>query len=353
MKQQRYFVVMVNLAAAIGGVLFAGGLTAAAQSIKDRVRLVRGTEVGEISDVSPLEVTISKSVGGQRTVAVNEIKSIQFADEPSELAQARLNASNGAYAQAVAALNKIDEGAIQRDLVRQDVAFYKAFSSAQLALGGDGEISDAGRQLMTFVRNYPRSYHYLAATEAMGDLLMASEKYESAERYYGELAKAPWPDYRIRAAVAVGRSLQAQGKHGEAVRQFEAALAMPDNGGDAKNQKLAATLGKAVSLAETGQVDEAVGSIEQVIQGAAPEEKVLHARAYNALGRCYEKGGRTKDALLAFLHVDVLYANVPEAHAEALSHLASLWRAVGQEQRAREARQMLEDRYAGSRWARQ
>jgi hypothetical protein len=54
---------------------------------------------------------------------------------------------------------------------------------------------------------------------------------------------------------------------------------------------------------------------------------------------------------LAYLHVDVLYSSVPDAHAEALSNLIPLWQAVGQEERAREARKTLEQRYAGSKWA--
>ena len=37
-----------------------------------------------------------------------------------------------------------------------------------------------------------------------------------------------------------------------------------------------------------------------------------------------------------FLHVDVLYSTVPDAHAEALAHLVPLWKAVGQEERSRE-----------------
>ena len=92
-------------------------------------------------------------------------------------------------------------------------------------------------------------------------------------------------------------------------------------------------------------------SIEEVIPDADPEQKELQARAYNALGNCYEKARKTKDALLAFLHVDVLYSTVPEAHAEALSHLVPLWKAVGQEARAREAKQTLQEKYANSKWA--
>jgi tetratricopeptide (TPR) repeat protein len=248
-------------------------------------------------------------------------------------------------------LADIDLQSIKRDAIQQDIEFYKAFCAGKLALSSNGEIDEAGRQLSGFVRSYPKNFHYLAAAELMGDLLTASGRHELAQKQYAELAKTPWPDYKMRAAVAAGRALQAQGKHDEAIAQFETALAIPDEGADAPNQKLAATLAKAVSHAATGGLEQAVGSIEKVIQDTDPQQKELHARAYNALGSCYEQAGKTKDALLAFLHVDVLYNTVPEAHAEALANLVPLWRAIGQEERAREANQLLQERYAGSRAA--
>ena len=327
--------------------------TSAAQGVSDRVRLVRGTESGEITAMTPVEVTISKGLPGPRTLPVNEIRTIVFDDEPSELTQARVNAANGSYRNALDALKKINFRTVERDFVKQDIEFYAAYCAAKLALSGDGEIGDAGRQLNTFVRTYPKNFHYLAAVELMGDLLMEGSRYENAEKQYAELAKAPWADYKMRAAIAVGRSLQAQGKHAEAIRQFDTALAMPDEGADAKNQKLAATLAKAVSKAETGAVQEAVGTIEKVIQDTDAQQRELHARAYNSLGNCYEKAGQTKDALLAYLHVDVLYNTVPKAHAEALAHLVPLWQAVGQQERSRQARELLQSQYPGSRWAKQ
>ncbi len=327
--------------------------SASAQGIADRVRLVRGNETGEVSEMTPFQVTLSKGLPGNRDVAVNEIKSIQFSGEPPELSQARLNAANGAYENALEALEKIDVGKVERDFVKQDIEFYKGWCAAKLALSGQGEIADAGRQLNNFVRAYPNNFHYLPAREAMGDLLMAGGGYANAEKQYAELTKAPWADYKMRAAVAVGRSLQAQNKHAEAIKQFDAALATTGDSAEAQNERLSATLAKAVSLAETGGSDQAVGIIEKVIHDADPQQKELHARAYNALGTCYEKAGKSKEALLAFLHVDVLYNTVPEAHAEALSHLTTLWKAIGQDERAREARQTLADRYGGSRWAKQ
>jgi tetratricopeptide (TPR) repeat protein len=325
-------------------------LPAHAQKFSDRVRLSRGTEGGEVVQMSPTEVTIN-SASGSRTIPVNEIRAIQFDGEPAELSQARLNAANGGFAQALAALDRIDLSALRRDFIKQDVEFQMAWCAAKLALAGEREIGDAGRQLNSFVRSYPQNFHYLAAVELMGDLLMSGERYEAAQRQYADLAKAPWPDYKMRAAVAIGRTLQAQDKHDEAIEQFDSALAIVADSADAQNQRLAAQLGKAVSIAETGNTDQAVHLIEQVIHDADPEQRELHARAYIALGNCYEKAEMKKDALLAFLHVDILYNTVPDAHAEALARLAPLWRSLGQEERAREARQILEERYSSSRWA--
>jgi tetratricopeptide (TPR) repeat protein len=274
-----------------------------------------------------------------------------FEGEPAELTQTRVNAGNGAFAKALALLEKIAADQVKRDFVKQDIEFYKAYCASRLALSGEGEITDAGKQLNLFVRSNPDNYHFLEASEMMGDLLMASGRYDFAEKQYSELAKAPWPVYKMRAAVSLGRSLQAQGKQAEAIQQFDAALAMGDDGPDAQNQKLSATLGKAVSLADTAKGDDAVKIIQKVIQDADPQQKELHARAYNALGTCYEKSKQTKDALFAFLHVDVVYSNVPEAHAEALSHLVSLWKAVGNEEQSREARETLLQRHGNSKWA--
>jgi tetratricopeptide (TPR) repeat protein len=298
--------------------------------------------------MTPLEITLDQGTGGTKKIAVHAIRGVLFGGEPAELSQARVNAKNGGYATALERLEEIDESHVERDFVRQELEYYRAYCAAKAALETKGgPIVETGRKLNQFVRDNPQSFHYLEAAELMGDLLMASGKFSAAERQYAELAKTPWPEYKTRAGTHVGRSLQAQGKHDEAIEQFESVLNLAAGDESAR----AATLGKAVSLAATDRLDEAVRLIEQVIQDADPEQRQLQARAYNALGDCYERAGRTKDALLAYLHVDVLYSTVPDAHAEALSHLIPLWESVGQEARAREAQQMLNERYAGSRWA--
>ena len=77
----------------------------------------------------------------------------------------------------------------------------------------------------------------------------------------------------------------------------------------------------------------------------------MYAKAYNALGTVQNQAGNTKDALLAFLHVDVLYSNYPRMHAESLYHLTSLWDKLNEGERSMQCRQMLKSRYGNSPWA--
>lgn len=322
-----------------------------AAEFTDRIRTTGGAEAGEITATTPVEISLDKGTAGKVQIPVNRVRSVILDKEPSELTQARLNARNGGYTTALERLERIDRSKLTRELVRQEVDYYEAYCSAQLALSGNGDVADAGRKLNEFVRRNPKSFHYLEAVETMGDLLMASDKYAAAQRQYAELAKTPWSDYQLRAGVLLGRTLAAQGRHPQAIKQYDEVLASREDDAAAKEQKLSAALGKAVSLAATEQLEPAVKLIEQMIADTDPEQKELQARAYNALGDCYQAAGRNKDALLAFLHVDVLYSTVPDAHAEALSHLATLWEAVGQSARAREARETLQQQYRGSRWA--
>ncbi|MEE8450795.1 MAG: tetratricopeptide repeat protein, partial [Thermoguttaceae bacterium] len=240
---------------------------------------------------------------------------------------------------------------LTRNVIRQDFEFYKAFCAAKLALGGTGTIEDAGGQMIAFVNNNTGSYHYLEACESVGDLLVAKGKHASAAGFYGRLAKAPWPDYKMRAGVAIGRAQLAQGQMTEAARSFDAVLAINAQGDLAKTQRLAATLGKARCLAAAGRHDDAIEMVDGILAKSDPEDVELYARAYNTLGTALRKAGRDRDALLAFLHVDVLYFTLPEAHAEALANLAELWDAMHKNERAVRARATLDEQYRNSPWA--
>ncbi len=318
----------------------------------DRIRTATGSESGEITKMTPLVVTIT-SGGQEKEIQVPQIRSIIFRGEPSELTQARLNATNAGYEAALSTLESINMNNVRSEYVEQEIEYYKAFCAAKLALVGARPVPDAGSALQAFVTKSPSNFHFLEATELLGDLLVHMGNYAPAQKKYELLAQSPFPSYRMRSGVLVGQTLLAQKKYPEALQQFQQVLAMKDETPEGKQQMLAAQLGMGVANAATGKVDEGIQRIETVIRDADPENARLLAQAYNALGASYLEAGRTKDALYAYLHVDLLYGRIAEAHAEALWHLAPLWEAVGQDGEARKARQALEEKYPSSRWAKE
>ena len=196
-----------------------------------------------------------------------------------------------------------------------------------------------------------KSYHYFEASEVVGDLLVAVRQYALAADYYDRLDKAPWPDYKMRAGVAAGRALLAQGKIAEAQAAFDKVIAIDAEGDLAQGQRALARLGKARGLVAGKKTDEAIKLGTEVLKGADPKDVPLLAQAYNVLGTAYRQAGRTEEALLAFLRVDVLYASPPDAHAEALANLAELWEQVHKTERANRARKTLDEQYPDSPWA--
>ena len=136
MRCSSWFIATI-VAAILGAPAASVGLAAGAS---DKVRLIRGTEVGEVTNTTPFEVTITKSTANDRKIAINEIKAIVFDGEPGELSQARTSVGNGAFAKAQQQLEKVDLNQIRRDVIKQDVEYYQANGSSVAATVADIEM---------------------------------------------------------------------------------------------------------------------------------------------------------------------------------------------------------------------
>ena len=319
-------------------------IAAPAFSQPDRVRTLTGTEAGEIVASTRDGVTLERD-GERVEVPIDELRRVTFGGEPATLAQARINFENGGYQTALEKLEEIDADDLGDPLIEQDVRYYAAAGAARLAIAGRGDAVAAGRALTDFLRRHGDSFHYFGAVETMGDLLVSMDRVDRAVKTYELLASTDSPALRARAGLLAGRALQSVGEHSAAIDRFDAAIG--ERVGDAS----AARLGKAVSLAASDRVDRALEILREVIRRCDEEDEALRAAAYNALGRCHAVAGREIDALLAYLHTDLLFSGDADTHAEALYHLATLWRDAGKPDDADEALAKLRRRYSASVWA--
>jgi tetratricopeptide (TPR) repeat protein len=318
----------------------------------DSIKTKNSSILCKIVSTSPLTVEITQGANSEhKEIPVDQIDVIYYSEEPVSLKNAKNNILGGHYEEALNMLSRLKTDTISRKELREDIDYYTALSSAHLAIDGSGKIADAGRLMIAFAKNYPDSYHYFQACEVVGDLLVANRSFAQAEEYYAKLAKAPWPDYQMRAGTAIGRALLAQGKNSAALDAFEKVLANPADDALSQVQSQAAKLGKAAVLVAMKKNAEAVDLINSILNQADPDDADNMARAYNILGNALRQQGKTKEAILAFLHVDLLYPSLPDAHAEALWNLARLWDDLHKTDRAARARQVLEQQYKNSPWA--
>lgn len=327
-------------------VLFA----ASAQAI-DSVRTSAGSSVnGKVTAISSTAVTVESS-SGAKEIPANDVVSITFENEGTPIKQLRAAAMNGRWEEAQAAIEKLKIDENTRKGIAQDAQFLTAYVAAKLALLGEGEITDAGKMMVEFVNQNPDSYHFFPANEVVGDLLVANRAFGPAENFYAKLAKSPWPEMQMRAKMAIARARVAQKKMAEAAQMYEEVLAMKAEGERADAYRAEATIGKLRSALETGKADDVIQAVEQIINKADADQADVLGPAYNVLGLALKKAGKTKEALMAFLHVDVLYSSAADAHAEALLNLAELFNGLQQTERAVRARRTLEERYPNSPWA--
>ena len=287
-----------------------------------------------------------------RDIDVNDISRITFADDPNELQQVRGMVRRKQYEAAKAELDKINVSEQGNEWVRQDMQFFNALLVSRLSITGLADKQEAGRLLAAFIADQKNSFHYYEAVELFGDLAASVGAFDKAAESYLEVGKAPWPEYKNRAAVLEAGALVGSGDHAAALAKYETVAAL-----DPSNEKMRtlisqALAGKARCLGATGQMEQGLKLAEQIIKDNDPktQQKVM-AQAYNAQGVCYLANNRPQDALIAFLHTSELFYQDPDTHAEALYQLSKLWEVVKKSGEANRARGLLRERYGDSVWA--
>ena len=286
-------------------------------------------------------------------IQANEVVRIIFENSPDGLTTAQSAMLHGEYEKALDALKKETPEDKRRE-VAEEILFCKAYSTAQLALSGaagSADIADAGTQMFNFIRNCPNSYHFYTACELMGDICVATGKFDKAQTYYAKLSQAKWPDYKIRAQVALGRAHLAQDNAAAADKAFDEALSNDAPGELAEAQRTAARIGKARCMVLKGKADEALRSLNEILDRMEDEQPEINAMAYNALGTALRKAGKPKEAIRAFLRVHLKYFAQPDLDAEAVANLEKLFVEDHKPDHAREMHAVLTEKYQNSRWA--
>lgn len=340
--------------AIVWGLVALGLAGTASAADTDTITLRDGTQlVGEISDTSREEVTIRTGLRRQeKKVPAGEITRVEWKNEPPGLNLHRTAEQAGRLEDALKGYQDAlaNVGGDQSNL-RADLEFLIARVKSELALGDPSQLDDAIQTLENFRKQHANSFRYYETLMLLGDLYLAKEDFSNAEAVFSLLGEASSEDYKLASQVASGRIELVRGNIPAAVQKFDGVIQAPADTPAEKSRQQQARLGKATALQRQNQNAEAAKVLDEVIEQTPPDDTGTLAEAYVRKGDTLLAAGKLKEAVLAYLHVDVLFPGEQSLHAEALYHLAELGSALGDPQLTADASGQLESKYANTEWA--
>lgn len=309
---------------------------------------------GEITKADTSNVTLKRTNGQEEVISVSDLKSVQFEGEPSSLGPARTTERSGAFD---TSLERLKEAKLEysgaRKEIKTEIDFLVARVQGKQALTDPTKIDAAKETLQAFRTANKSNFRYLEATLLQAALHSAKKESSEGKVLLKEVQASPVKGYQLQAGVDLGRLLLASGDAAGALTAFDDVVGKSQGDKSAAGALYDGMLGRALCLKQQNQIDEALKVLEEVISQAAPSETRTLAEAWVRKGDCFRQQNQTKAALMAYLHVDVLYPGEPVQHAEALLRLSRLWGPSGHEDRAVDASTRLTEQYPNSQWAKQ
>ena len=300
-------------------------------------------------------VKVKLTNGQTEEIPVSDIFNVRFDMEPPILAQAQSNERSGSLDAALEKYKQI-QGEYNGDDKRltTDLKFLIARTVVKSALADPLKKSEAKTAIQSFRTENKSNFRYLEATLLEAQLLSAdAESTAAAQELLKEVQAAPVKGFQLQAGVQLGRVFLAGNDLAGALNAFDQVIQQSTGDAGSASAHFDGLLGKALCQQKQGKSDEAIATLDDVLTKASESESQTLAEAWLLKGDCFRSKNLAKDALMAYLHVDVLYASEPAAHAEALFRLAALWAPAGHQDRADEAMANLKDKYPNSSWAKQ
>jgi hypothetical protein len=325
---------------------------------------------------------LKESAAGVQVVGPD--KKVKLTVSPADVVRIEYGALKNVDRDAYAAANQLDAGpdpakaaAAFADLLLKagpaaDARTKRVLTFRQLMLAvraNDAEIDDAkfaaaaaplAAKLSAFSRTAAKSWECWPTARAACRLLVELRKPAEAALLAKELGDNAdlAPDLRADARLMeVGYQFMAPGRgaagalvearKGEAtladrqkekVAIFAEVLALPEP--ETVDAKLLPDEAAKAAAAAAKRIRDAVAKVETGVIAKA-KDPTARAAGFNALGEVYLRHGLLRDAMWAFLWVDVVYNQDKDEQVKAITRLIQVYKATGEEERERQFRDRL------------
>lgn len=315
-------------------------------------RLSDGATIrGRFETLSSTQIVVRQSNDQTETVSTDDIREIRFNREPPPLQTARSNERSGSYAAAIDQLEQVRSDYSGGDRrVPVEIDFLIARCQARLAADDPAVTPAAITSLQDFIGRNQDGYRTLESTLLLAQLLAEVDR-DRAVPLIEELRGSGVDGFAMQAGVVLGHILLDEGRFDEARQMFDQLVQETRDTPTELTTHYDSRLGRAECLRQQGEFQEAIQDLQSFIAEVPDEQDSTLARAWILLGDCYRESNQSQAALLAYLHVDILYDESTTEHAEALHRLGPLWEAAGHSDRSRDAELRLLNQYPQTKWA--
>ena len=334
--------------------LLAASMTLPAAAVDRVIRIGGGEDAGEVTAMDSNTVTLKSRTRGESSIPTNEIDYIDFDAAPPTLGAGRSAVDAGNLERAIDALGKAKTATPDNENVLKEIDYLLAVAALQEAGRDEAKRAAAIEQMQSASDGLRKHYRYYPALLKLAEAQAAAGQYPQAKATYKIAGDTPHKNIKLAADVGRGRAELAGNNTADAETLFRGVVAQAGDTPGEKSQKLAAQLGLARVQLSKQQYDEAIAALDAVIRDSTIDDAAVQAEAYLRQGDAYAaKGGAAKNAILAYLHVDVVPALAKESsiHAEALYRLSQMWPLVAKPDRASESAGRLQQLYPASEWA--
>jgi tetratricopeptide (TPR) repeat protein len=306
---------------------------------------------GNISAMSKTELTLKRNQGEPEIVAANDIAAIEWDAGGGDLKLGYSDENGSRYDAAIQRFLKAKADAKSpSDFLKGEIEYAVARVTAKQALADPDKRDQALQKLQAVEKAYPDHVRFYESILLLSQIQLASKDFNGARATLQILSKAPWSDVQLAARIAEARLLAGEGKIDESIAGFDAVAASAGDSPAEVARKYEAMLGHARGLITQSKFDEALKILDVVTEKGPVEDSAVQAEAYVLQGQAFQGLGRTKEAALSYLHVDILFPREASYHAESLYQLSNLWKLVQHPDRSAEAAGKLVQIYPNSEW---
>ncbi len=353
----------LTLVAGLSLVLVAGATAYGQTTRRDTVTLTNKQILGNVTVLTEnyreIQVDTDGDGTADRTISQNDVLRVEYGDAPAAYRQAMASFRLGTqYEKALEEFKTAATSTGVRPWLKDYVGYYMAECLRLQAQSKPAVLDAAVKAHRDALAASPEGPFRDVLLYGLGRLLLVQDKTADAAKEFDTLSRsAVKTEYRQGGQLGLANIQAKEGRLPDAIKLYDVVVQKGEE--QSADVYREAVVGKAKAMLALKQHAQGIAFLEEALKKT--KSVPLLTEGYATLGDCYydlaesqkdpkEARSTYKEALYAFLHVEVLYSQDPDLLAKALFYEGKCFQSLKEDNRAQEKWAQLRSKFPGSPW---